>query len=261
MCDYTLVVAVDGKHLEQFKHTWPTWRKNKPSLLKHPMLVIYDGKQVTDQQVVDVIKHPNSIMLIDWSRHCARDYGNGTDKWYNPARYRMLSAFVHVPGHIVQTPYWLKMDTDAIASGMDDWIDPEWFESEPAIVCSPWGFTRPPDQMDLLDQWVKENPKLLELNRCAPLELHPKSGDDRVCHARIGSWCGFFRTDFTKYCSDWAVNTCGLGLLPVPSQDGYLWYCAKRLGLGIVRPKMKKRGWYIFSTMENVKKCSDEALR
>ncbi len=256
--EYTVVVSLDAKHIEQFSHTWPTWKKNKPSLISHPMVAIYDGKQLTDERVADVIDHPYLVMA-DWNQHCALDYGNGTDKWYNPQRYRMLASFVHMPGRFVKTPYWLKIDTDAVAMGMDDWIDPTWFDNNPAIISHPWGFTRPPNQMELLDAWVEKHELLTELKKHPPLELHPKPGEDRVCHPRIGSWCAFFNTQFTRECSEWAEATCGTGLLPVPSQDGYLWYCAKRLELGIVRPRMKARGWQIWSTIKNIKKAVGEA--
>lgn len=257
--DYTLVVAVDAKHLYQLSMTWPTWKKNKPSLLQRKMVVIYDGIEVTEQQVRGVVNHPDFI-TFDWSCRCAPSYGNGTDKWYNPVRYRMLASFVHVPWQLVRTPYWLKIDTDVVATGMDNWVDQEWFEKDPAIVSHPWGFTRPPEQMDLLDQWVEQHPGLYEIRKYPPLNMHPEPGRDRIHHSRIISWCAFFNTRFTKKCSEWAASFCGKGLLPVPSQDGYHFYVAKRLGMGIIRPRMKNLGWQQWSTNGNVKTHALEAM-
>ena len=47
--------------------------------------------------------------------------------------------------------------------------------------------------------------------------------------------------------------------MPVPSQDGFMFYIAKRLGLPILRTKMKGvRGWEFWSTEANiVRRCRE----
>jgi hypothetical protein len=174
----------------------------------------------------------------------------------------VLSGFVYVPARLVGTRYWLKIDTDAIALGLNDWIDEGWFRGAPAIVGHKWGFTRPGDQMLRLDKWVEHFSELLPNLACRPaLNLVPNEGEDRVCHPRIESWCAFFDTDFTQNCAECAASTVGYGRLPVPSQDGFLWYCATRSGRNVERVAMKNYGWAYWSTYRNVKLHAEEALR
>lgn len=255
--DYTLIVGVDRKHLQQLAWVWPTWKLHKPGLLQVPMIVFYDRLQVDEQAVRTVVDHP-LLQVVPWSNSGsvvhAQPTGEPPNKWNDSQRCKMLAGFVYVPAMLCKTAYWLKIDTDTVAVGRDDWIDPKWFDDDPAIVSHPWGFTKPADQMLDLDRWVEDNRGWMPaLAAKEPLQLEPKPGWSRVRHKRIISWCAFFQTDFTRLCADCARNTVGDGLLPVQSQDGYLFYVAKRLGLGIERVNMKNRGWEHWSTNHNVR--------
>ncbi len=261
MNDYTLVVGVDQKHLNQLSLVWPTWKRHKPSLLQHPMVVIYDWRQISSADIRKVVDHPN-LTTYPWPDRADIEYeGSSEDKWSNSQRYKMLAGFVHVPPVVVKTKYWLKLDTDVVATGKDDWIDDKWFQNEPAIVSHAWTFTKPPDQFVRLDEWVKSYSNMLPLlSSKLPLELVPTPGRDRLGHKRIISWCAFFNTEFTRQASSMAIKICGEGKLPVPSQDGYLWYCAKRMELGVLRPQMKTRGWQHWCTMYNIRQAAERAL-
>jgi hypothetical protein len=266
MTDYTLVVAVDKQHLEQLSWTWPTWKKHKSSLLDHKMVVIYDRDQVTIDQVGAVVDH-SDMMTVPWPPIKDVKFKRiSDDRWGDPHRYRMLSSFVHVPGMFVNTKYWLKIDTDTVATGQDSWIDEEWFKESPGIVSQPWGYTKPPDQMLKLDAWAAHHRPLIETGLIhqsmgKPLGLKPKKPDATlVRHKRIISWCAFFRTDLTKQASMVANATCGFCQLPVPSQDGFIWYWAARMGYDIVRSQMKRRGWEHWMTKENIIKASQKAM-
>lgn len=261
MIDYTLVVGVDAHHLEQLAWTWPTWIRHKPSILQHPMVVFFDRAQISPNMVLSVVDpHPN-LRLVMWPNH-NQTYEGGDDKWTDPQRYRMLAGFIHVPAVHIHTPYWLKIDTDTVATGIDSWIDEDWFKDDPAIVAQGWGFTKPPDQMLKLDAWVDGNSEVLnDLWNEPALEMVPNGIDDKLRHKRIISWCGFFRTEFTKKASVWAERTSGPGKLPVPSQDGFLWYVATRLGLPVKRVDMKSKGWEHWSTMHNVVLASKRSLK
>ena len=103
----TLVVGVDGYHLDQLSWTWLTWKKNKPSLLKMPMLVFRDLDQVSEQDVLRVVDHPD-LLVVEWPPPGVVHAG-GSDKWTDPQRYKMLSGFVHVPASRVKTDYWTPM--------------------------------------------------------------------------------------------------------------------------------------------------------
>jgi len=257
MIDYTLVCGVDDKHLRQLALTWPTWRKWKPSLLEHPMLVFYDYAQVSEARVRAVVDHPD-LHVIAWTPSVEEFRGwEQEGRFGDPQRYKMLAGFVHVAGLFVNTDYWLKLDTDVVATGMDDWIDPIDFSGSPAIVAHRWSFTKPADQMARLDWWAKDVPEFIGHD---PLNLKPAPGADRVGHSRIISWCGFFLTEFTQLCSRLAIDWAGHNMLPVPSQDGYMWYVATRMGLGVKRINAKNRGWEHWSTEQNILKAVVRAM-
>lgn len=258
--DYTLVVGVDAYHLWQLSCVWPTWRKHKPQLAEVPMVVFYDRQEVKESDVRKVLRR--EVNLVPWPPEGVKYEGDPKDKWTKPQRSKMLSGFVHVPAMAVATDYWLKLDTDVVATGEPNWIKGSWFDDSPAIVCHKWGFTRPPNQMLELDDWVKENRSSVGLMaHNPPLHLTPEEGSDRLSHPRIISWCGFFCTALTKYASQAARAVCGEGKLPVPSQDGYLWYVATRLNLAVHRVHMKKLGWEHWSSSGNVKKHAAEAMK
>ncbi len=259
--DYTLVCGVDARHLEQLSWTWPTWIRHKPSLLKHPMIVFYDWREVTFIQVQTVLKeHPN-LEVIAWPPEGIVHDGDNTNKWDNPRRHRMLSGFVYVPAACVQTPYWLKIDTDAIATRLDDWIDPEWFKGDPAIIAHRWTYTKPADQMLQMDQWIEDHP--VELSYWAekpPLNLVPLPGWSRLKHQRVASWCAFFHTEFTQNCAKAAEVAYKPFQLPVPSQDGFLWYMATRGQIPIRRVSIKRRGWVIRATRKGILQLVEESM-
>ncbi len=255
--DYTTVVGVDERHLRQLAMTWPTWRKNKPSLLCHPMVAFIDRDQVTPEEVAGVVDHPY-LKIVLWPAVGVAFSGNSEDKWTNPQRHKMLAGFIHVPASFVKTPWWLKLDCDVIATSKDDWIDEQWFEGNPAIVSQPWNFTKPPGQMLQLDEWAEENKMNFPI---PPLNMVPTPGADRIGHKRIISNIAFFNSGFTGVCSDICSHSCGFCQIPVPSQDGTMWYLAKRMGRGIVRVQMKSLGWQVWSTEGNIRKYSEEAMR
>lgn len=245
--NYTTVIGVDESHVNQLNLVWPTWLKFKPSLLNHPLIVFFDRESnLTHQSVRRLVAEHDDVRVFFWPSLKGGKYeGDPNSKWTNPQRAKMLSGFVHVPATFVQTEYWLKLDLDVVATGMDDWIDEKWFEDEPAMVAHPWGYTKPADQMLYLDDWtgcyLDKFPWWIWLY--PPLGLYPEPGSDLVKHKRIISWCGFFHTEFTRRVSEICQAICGPGQLPVPSQDGTLWYFAARGGFPIRRENMKKRGF------------------
>jgi len=162
----------------------------------------------------------------------------------------------------VWTDYWLKLDTDIVATGNDDWINPDWFVDDPAIVSAAWSYTKPPDQMVKLDRWAELHRDVLGIvAEKPPLNLVPKPGEVRLRHKRIISWCAFFQATLTALCAGLAKATCGPGQLPVPSQDGYMFYVAKRLGLPIMRTNMKALGWEQWHTEHNIREAVERAMK
>jgi len=262
MRDYTLVVGLDHRHLEQLYLTWPTWKRHKPSLLDHPMLIFYDHKEVDKEAILQLVDHPR-LTLQKWPPMPTYYEGTDESKWENAQRHKMLTGFVYV-GSSVETDYWLKIDTDVVATGHDDWIDPEWFQGNPAIVSQGWHYTKPANQMLKLDEWVhayKDDPFLTGWSKFPPLGLAPKPGDNKVKHKRIISWCAFFDSEFTSRCVEAASDTCGSFKMPVPSQDGFLWYMAMRGRFGVNRVEMRDRGWIQKNSMGNIRQAAMEAMK
>lgn len=261
--DYTLVLGVDRRHLVQLSWTIQSWKQHKPSLWDVPWCVFYDHTQLTVGEVQSVVGRAENRTFVAWPAEEV-PYSGEKDgpKWQRPQRHKMLAGFLHVPAMAVHTPYWLKLDTDVVAYGQDDWIQGSWFDDQPAIVAHRWSFTKPGDQMVLLDQWVEANREsLFFLAQKAPLNIQPEPGSDRVGHRRIISWCGFFDTGITRYSAECATKTEGPYQMPVPSQDGFAWYIARRLELPILRTNMKALGWRQWSSDSNVKAGVLEALR
>lgn len=250
---FTLVLGVDQSHLEKMRLVLPTWRRHKPGLFSVPWVVFAEGVSLAELKPLC----PENTTFQRWPLPDVSYETGIDDKWHRPQRYKMLAGFVHVPAALVKTPYWLKLDLDTVATGGAGWFEPDWFLTKPAIVGQPWGYTKPANQIQLLDAWADQVPPLKNFPK---LELNPEKNSNLVRHRRIISWCAFFRTDFTRIAAGLAHDFCGRGLLPVPSQDGYLWYVARRLGLGIERQQMKSRGWEHWSTEKNVRKAAERAM-
>ena len=263
--DFTILCGVDAKHLNQLRITYPTWIRHKPRFLDYKMLVFYDREEVKLHEIRQAISHPR-LELHEWPPEEGVVFeGDSSEKWTHPQRYKMLAGFVHASKWIT-TPYYLKLDCDTIATGMEHWIDSKWFIYDfdlPVIVSHPWGFTRPAGQLLLYDQWVKEcERRLPEFANTLPLNLKPiKPESERVRHRRIISWCAFFDTKFTQTCSSMAERTCGKYKLPFPSQDTFLWYCSVRMNRKVVRVSMKKRGWEVWQGMKRIEEAITRAMQ
>lgn len=257
--NFTTVIGVDKKHLKELAISLPTWKKYRPEIFRQPMLVFFDQSQLAADEVSKVVRH-DDCTLIRWPPTGIEYAGEKGSKWTDPQRHKMLAGFVYVPQY-ASTSYWLKLDTDTIATGHGPWINQSWFADSPAIVAQGWHYTKPPEQMLQLDAWTsKHATKLLQLSTHAPLELHPEPGSNKVKHKRIISWCGFFNTNFSATCALLAEKGCGLYQVPVHSQDGYHWYCARRMRLPIVRADMKAMGWKHCGSLKSLKENANEAL-
>lgn len=246
MSDFTVVLGVDRRHLAELSWAMRTWTKHKPQIFKHPFLVFYDYKDLTHGEVFQTLQNASGDKIdLKTTRYPDRSLPDAVwdlgikDRWHDPVRNRMLSGFVHVPAQMVETRYWLKLDTDTLAKD-DQWFPKDLLESNAQIIAHPWGYTKPGDQIEKLDKWGNRIP---ELKNYPELGLRPNPGSSMVRCKRIISWCGFFSTEFTKDVRQMCLGSCGRDRIPVPSQDGLMWYVAKRSGAHIVRCNMKKLGW------------------
>lgn len=240
--DLTLLVAVDEEHLKELQLTWKTWAAFKPEVAKCPFVLIHDSS--FDPKLIQLDPTPENLSLIPWEMPGAEDQ-----------REKMLNSFVRIAAEKVQTTWYLKLDTDVVAVDDSEWLEPEWFAADeenrvPVFVSSPWGYTKPADAIDRLDDWgdsisgLKEHPRL---------ELAPGEKPDRVNHPRIISWCFFGNTAWTKEVASWTN-----GRLPVASHDTFLFYCAERRGDPYCRHRMSRCGWEHISHYRRLKaKCQE----
>lgn len=241
--DTTIVVGIDRKTVEQFVVSFPTWLAWKPEIARLPFLIFYDPSSVHGvqhrevQRIADQIEEARSgyaatprPLVVEWS-------GSGVTQ-----RERQLAGFIHVPAEHVLTAYWTKIDTDAIAFNSKLWIpqlDTADKAPKPVLVASGWGYTKPANQMEELDNWADRH-KLFTTPRLN-LPFDPQAS--RCIHSRIASWICFVDTAWNKKVAlDCAIH-CGRTSIPVPSQDGLHWYMAARGGESIMGWRFKRYGW------------------
>lgn len=195
-----------------------------------PAVIFYDAEQVSPADAPFTKQHPN-VRWVPWEFPVAADQ-----------REKMVTGFVHIPAREVGTPWYLKLDTDTVATASGAWIEPTWFTSDvsgrvPVFVAAKWSYSKPRDVIARLDAWGDD---VHPLKTFSPLRLIPSDEKNRVYHHRIISWIFFGRTDWTRTIVNWIGRD---GRLPCPSQDTLLFYCAKRCGDRIVRERMTDYGW------------------
>jgi len=139
---------------------------------------------------------------------------------------------------LVDTEWYLKLDTDTWATENKEWRFPEWFQDDVVFTSSSWGYTKPAQFIHDLDEWAKGIPELCD--RKPPVSDLPDDLAGRVSHKRIISFVFFGRTEFTEWALDLLDDP---AKLPCPSQDTFLWYVAARSGQRWLRAKMKNYGW------------------
>ena len=253
MIEATVLLGVDAKTLPQLAISAPTWRKYRPELWRMPWFVFFDDEQVTVAQLREVLTgvgRDKDVRAFKWPRNAAAQYQNQREK--------MLSGFCHTCRYVLREA---------------DWAPAEWFEPDLTVerdavydryapgynvwVASPWGYTKPAEQMQRLDNWADGVPGLKEYPR---LDIDYEPGARRARHPRMASWLSFYRSDWTRYASDLALHWSGDSKIPVPSQDGYHFYVAKRRGDRVLRAQMKRRGWTNCPRLSKLKDTARAAL-
>jgi predicted SAM-dependent methyltransferase len=230
--DITLVIAIDEIHIEELKFSWETWKKFKPELvgLKNK-LIIYDYRIKEKIKKLDFID--NTFSLYEFKN---------IEK-YESQRSAMLTSFFEGISQI-KTDYYIKIDTDCVATNNSkEWIEVLKDREDYVFITNPWGYTRPPERLKKLDEWGDTNYFLSQFER---LDLKPKNQKDidqnKISHPRIISWFFLGNTQWTNYISNQCKND-NLYILPDPSQDTYMWYCAKRSKAPFKTFKFKKCGF------------------
>lgn len=228
---FTTVVGCDYLHIQEFRLVWQTWVKWHSEFLENPLLVVCDGVQSEGwwrRQLDSFIHHGDVTVVTHHAEDCTQ-------------RAKMLSGLVFAPAKHVKTDWFLKIDTDVIATKCPNpWPLPDWFQGEPtAVFTTPgWSYTKPAQLYLQLCHWASTKREFDGLPE-VPAQVHRPEG--KCYHKRIISWLMFGQTAFLQRCADLASDT--YPLLPSPSQDTYLWYVAERLGLKYNRHNMKQYGF------------------
>lgn len=238
---FTVTIAVDNEHLDELRTVLPTWHRHKPELFRVPWVVMvhpeveHSELMVVLAETMEKINAAGHLLTTLWASFIA-----GANN-----RETMLSALLlQAPNH-VRTPYYLKIDTDVVAlptpGGPDgELIDERWFKppagnTEPAIIASPWGYTKPAEWIDRLDRWGDSHKSIGLMGEVTPSRTIV---GNVAKSSRIISWLMFGSTGFSRT----VAAMCG-HRLPVPSQDTTLWYAAERMGRAIHRVRMSQYGW------------------
>jgi len=244
---FTTVIAVDRKHVQELRWTWPTWLRHRAEIMGQPLLILCDADYSLEEweHQLAFVEH-RERRLVAWQM-------NGVDQ-----REKMLTALVHGVAQHVSTPWYLKLDTDTVAVAKGEWLQASWFNPDgvrrlPAFISQPWGYTKPANAIETLDDW---GDTVDELRNCPRLNLPSQPGATCIRSSRIISWCFWGNTTWTREVAAYAP-----GRLPIPSQDTYLWYCAARRGDFYRRVSMKDFGWRHIHHSRNLAQVATSALQ
>lgn len=200
----------------------------RPEILDHPLLLLLDVGIDFQEALATVAPHSN-VDIVQVPRSLLDQ------------RERMLSSFVFLAPWLVKTRWMLKLDTDCFAvRANSDWCDakqiaPNEEGQEPVLWAGGWGYTKPANAIKTLDDWG-DTVQSLRIFPRLDLPFDPKARAVTT-PGRIISYVFFGNVSWLK----WASELCCR--LPVPSQDTYLWYLAKRCGRFYRTSRMHRLGW------------------
>lgn len=242
MKDISVILSIDDHHLDELALSWQTWFKFKSREFNNfkKFIIMFDSEELSeDDNRLDFLRGHN-VQLVPWP-----DRAN----IFPTQRAKMLTSLVYAPYH-VETDWYIKIDTDAMASNNKKWIFDDWFTGEYKFISNPWGYTKPSTAIHTLDEWADNIDSLSKYDR---LDFPFNEEDKRVCHKRIISWLFVCDTDWSTYAAKIAEKYYGDKFLPIPSQDTYLYYIAERTKQKYKRVKFKKFGWHHISRYRKLK--------
>lgn len=242
---FTTVVGVDYMHIQEFRLVCETWTKFHNEFQDNPLLIVADGEQSAEwwRRRLSSFVHHGDVTVVTHTAEGANQ------------RSKMLAGLVFAPAEHLKTEWFLKIDTDVVATkGQLTWPHPEWFaggDKAPVFIAPSWGYTKPAQLYLQLAVWAGSKEEFRGTPE-APAQIFKPEG--KAYHKRIISWMMFGQTAFLKKCADLAKDT--YPLLPSPSQDTYLWYCAERFQAPYMRHNMKQYG-FGHSNRRLAKRCKE----
>lgn len=213
--DYTVCIVVDSHYLAHLRWTSQTWRKFRASMFNRPWAVAYD-RDMTFQELDELVAIcPHGTKFQEWPPE-------GVE--YPTQREKMLSAWLFLLPWVVETRWWMKIDSDAFAERDEDkWEFDNWMTGD-EVACAPaWAYTVPAEYITILQDWGDSHEILRRFDRL-PLEVIP--GNKTCKGKRFCSWVSLYDTAWSRevagYCEPYKA--------PVPSEDSTKWYVAERMG-------------------------------
>lgn len=228
--EMTLVLVAGRRSLRFLSHTWPTWLACYPWLSRLPVLVIHStGVSARDRLPGCARRHPQ----LHFVAAPPDELVDGRTGDVRPAALRLAADFV-------ATPWYLKLEADAVATGCPGWPPGDWFAPDeqqrpPAYIASRWSYTKPADALSRLDAWGDTVPGLKEFPRLS-LPFDPSA--DRIRHPTISSWCLFANTARVREIAQYLTPE-----TPCATEATFLAYCCARRQEHVRRVPMKEYGW------------------
>jgi len=254
--EITILVALDRPHFEELRWSIKTWLKHRHEMIACSWLFVVDCDEATladwATALLAIVPHARIVPVVnvlpsEVVRLCRTVVGQ---------REKMLSALMYAV-MFVQTPWFAKIDADAISLERGPFWKNEWFDGDPAFVANPWGYTKPANALEILDNWGDLVPSIHEFPR---LNIPFDPNARLVRSKRIISWLYFGRTDWhrrlAKLCRDYGPEC---GRLPVSSQDTTCWWYAERTKAFYRRVNMKRLGWAHVNGIGKLKEIAGRA--
>jgi hypothetical protein len=236
MAELTTAIAVDREHLAELREVWPTWQRWHPEITENQTIVISDNGYDLPMSCQHVTNY-----LASYAGQTQRD--------------RMLGSLLFTAPNLIETPYWLKIDCDTIATGPGPPLT-DFIEGVESIAASPWPYSKPVDSITRLNDWygaVTGEPPL-EGVQYRP-EGHSRERE-RAYYPRVIGWITIVNTAFSRRVAEFLVNH------PPPfiSHDTLLWYLAERWGTPAKKIKFRNFGWDHRLGLRSIKERVNEVM-
>lgn len=227
--ELTLITWVDARTACRFAENWPLWTARRPELKDVRKLVLAAEGEKLDARAAERLKGDSSVELL---RVAAGPASEGRNRW--------TRALFDAVADAVSTPWYVKFEPEATATEpaplwQPDWLSPDEQGRIVRFVSSPWGYTKPADALERLDEWGDGAKGLREFPRLH-VPFDPTS--DRVRHDAISSWLFFASSEWTREVASYFASR-----PPLFSHDTLVWYFARRRGDGYRRVSLKRCGW------------------
>ena len=222
----TAITAVDRSSLDTFYWTWQTWMRHRESLLSMPCRILHDPRERIHEDLRMITQRHAKCELVPV---IPDGDSTGRDRWSH-AYLRAADA--------INTPWYLRLDPEAVACRKSRWLSPQWFQvagGDFAFASHAWNYTKPAHVFKLLDDWAQAIPEFAD---GPSLDVRYEEQGNTAVHDTISSWFFLGNTAWTRKLLLLAPHR-----LPCPSHEAFMVYCATRLRTPILRMSMKALGW------------------